>query len=164
MTGTETISETPEVVTRTEAEALDLALDLRQQLLDGADFAALAAEYSSDTTSAVNGGDLGWFGRGRMVAPFEEAAFSLEVGEISEPIRTDFGYHLIEVLEKDAERAKEPSALESERAQAYNTWLEEQIAATPVERPSDMVSKLPRNLEAFIPQLAEPVATVPVSQ
>jgi parvulin-like peptidyl-prolyl isomerase len=166
MTGTGTISETPEVETRSEAETLALALELRQRLLDGEDFAALAAEYSSDTTSAANGGDLGWFGRGRMVAPFEEGAFSLEIGEISEPIRSDFGYHIIEVLEKDAERPKEESALESERATAYNTWLDEQIAAMPVERPSDLVSKLPRNLEPILPQAAPAAATAaaPVTQ
>ena len=156
VTGTETLSETvtPETTPEPlgEAEALALALELRQRLVDGEDFATLAAEYSSDTTSAVNGGDLDWIGRGETVAPFEEAAFSLEPGQISDPVRSDFGYHIIEVLEKDAERAKEEATLTQERATAYQTWLDEQVAATPIERPSDLVSKLPRGLEPFVPQ------------
>jgi hypothetical protein len=93
-----------------------------------------------------------------MVAPFEEAAFSLPEGEISEPIRTDFGYHLIEVLEKDAERPKDEATLEQERTTAFQSWLDEQITATPIERPDDLVSMLPRNLEPIIPQ-ALPAAT-----
>jgi foldase protein PrsA len=163
ITATDTITSETEVAeeTRDEAQTLALALELRQRLLDGEDFAALAAEYSDDASNAASGGDLGWFGRGVMVAPFEEAAFNLEVGEISEPIRTDFGYHIIEVLEKDAERPKDETTLESERLTAYNTWLEEQIAATPVER-RDIVSKLPRNLDPIIPQVA-PIAT-PLTQ
>jgi parvulin-like peptidyl-prolyl isomerase len=161
LTGTETMTETAEPQAtpepRDEAATLALALELRQRLLDGEDFATLAAEYSDDG-SASSGGDLGWFGRGDMVPPFEEAAFSLELNTISEPIRSEFGYHLIEVLERDAERPKDEAALEQERATAYETWLEEQIAATPIERPDDLVSKLPRNLEPIIPQ-ALPAAT-----
>ena len=140
---------TPTPAPRDDAATLALANELRQRILDGEDFATLAEEYSDDTGSAPLGGDLGWFGRGAMVAPFEEAAFSLEVGQISEPVQTDFGYHLIEVVEKDDARPKEASALDQERAQAYQAWLQEQIAATPIERPSDMLAKLPRNLEAL---------------
>lgn len=82
------------VDTREEAEAL------RKQLLDGADFAELAREHSTDRGSGQQGGDLGWFGRGRMVAPFEQAAFALSVGEISEPVESNFGFHLIKVEER----------------------------------------------------------------
>jgi hypothetical protein len=94
-----------------------------------------------------------------MVAPFEEAAFSLEPGEISEPVRSEFGYHIIEVLEKDAERPKEQATLDQERSQAYETWISEQIAATPVERSSDLVSLLPRDLEPIVPQAIPAAAT-----
>jgi parvulin-like peptidyl-prolyl isomerase len=130
----------------TDAEALALANELRERILAGEDFAALAQAYSDDTGSAANGGDLGWFGRGRMVAPFEEAAFSLPVGEVSEPIKTDFGYHLIEVTEKDAERPKDEAQLQQERAQAFQTWLNEQLASDQIQRPSDMPSLLPPGL------------------
>ncbi len=67
----------------------DEAKALRQQLVDGADFAELAQQHSTDTGSAARGGDLGWFGRGVMVEPFEKAAFALEVGEISEPVEIE---------------------------------------------------------------------------
>lgn len=152
ITLTSPLTETAVPETRTEAEALALALELRERILAGEDFATLAAEFSDDTGSAVNGGDLGWFGRGAMVAPFEEAAFTLEPGQVSEPVRSDFGYHLIEVLEKDPNRPKDEATLNQERLQAYDTWLSEQIAATPIERASDLVSKLPRGLDPIITQ------------
>lgn len=130
--GFPTPAPTPEP--RDDAATLALANELRDRILAGEDFATLAAEYSDDFGSAQSGGDLGWFGRGMMVAPFEEAAFSLPVGEVSEPIKTDFGYHLIEVVEKDEARPKDDAALAQEKAQAFQTWLQAQIAAAQVER------------------------------
>ena len=97
---------------------------------------------------------MGWFGRGMMVAPFEEAAFSLPIGEISEPIQSNFGYHIIEVLERDDARPKDEATLDQEKAVAYDDWLRAQISATPVERPSDLMSMLPRGLEAINLQAA----------
>ena len=72
---------------------------LRQEIMAGADFAEIAEVISDDEGSAVNGGDLGTFGRERMVAPFANAAFALEPGEVSEPVQTRFGWHLIKVEE-----------------------------------------------------------------
>ncbi|MBN1825677.1 MAG: peptidylprolyl isomerase [Candidatus Eisenbacteria bacterium] len=72
---------------------------IRDQLRRGGDFAALAQEYS-DCPSKENGGDLGWFGRNRMVEPFEEVAFSLPVGQTSDVVETRFGFHVIEVLDR----------------------------------------------------------------
>lgn len=77
-----------------------LAESLRSRLEGGEDFAALAREYSQDTGSGANGGDLGSFGKGEMVPPFEEAAFSLQVGEISPIVETTFGLHIIRVDER----------------------------------------------------------------
>ena len=74
--------------------SLDAAKDLKQQLDEGADFAQLARQHSS-CPSKNSGGDLGVFGRGQMVPPFEAAAFSIEPGAISDPVQTQFGYHLI---------------------------------------------------------------------
>lgn len=76
------------------------ALAVIERLNDGEDFGALAVELSQDTGSGVSGGDLGWFGKGQMVAPFEEAAFSLDVGEISEPVQSDFGWHVIQLVNR----------------------------------------------------------------
>lgn len=103
----------------------DEAKALRQQLVDGADFAELAQQHSTDTGSAVRGGDLGWFGRGVMVEPFEKAAFALEVGEISEPVETSFGYHLILVEEK--EQAKEAELTDDIAATIRNALIDEKI-------------------------------------
>lgn len=103
----------------------DEAKALRQQLVDGADFAELAQQHSTDTGSAARGGDLGWFGRGVMVEPFEKAAFALEVGEISEPVETSFGYHLILVEEK--EQAKEAELTDDIAATIRNALIDEKI-------------------------------------
>ena len=71
---------------------------VRSLLASGRDFGEVARKYSVDTGSGANGGDLGWFGRGAMVPEFEEAAFSQEIGEIGEPIKSQFGYHIIQVI------------------------------------------------------------------
>ncbi|MBN1542132.1 peptidylprolyl isomerase [candidate division KSB1 bacterium] len=84
----------PANITRTKEEAYATAVDLLQQLEEGADFAELATQYS-DCPSAQKGGDLGIFGRGQMVPAFEEAAFGLQPGQVSEIIETPFGYHII---------------------------------------------------------------------
>jgi len=77
--------------------ALNKVKDILQQIKNGADFAQIAKQYSMDPISASRGGDLGWFGKGMMVPPFEKAAFNAKIGEIVGPVRTDYGYHLIKV-------------------------------------------------------------------
>jgi hypothetical protein len=77
-----------------------LAESLRQRAAGGEDFAALAKQYSQDPGTAQNGGDLGFFSRGRMVAPFEEAAFKLKPGEVSPVVETPFGYHVIQAVSR----------------------------------------------------------------
>ena len=73
------------------------AEDILKQLSEGADFASLAEQYSQDQASTAKGGDLGWFGRGSMVKPFEEAAFVAKPGEIVGPVESRFGWHIIKV-------------------------------------------------------------------
>jgi peptidyl-prolyl cis-trans isomerase C len=68
--------------------------DLQKKLAEGQSFEDLAKSYSN-CGSAASGGDLGEFGKGMMVKPFEDAAFALEVGQVSEPVKTQFGFHLI---------------------------------------------------------------------
>ena len=136
----------PTPAPRSEAEAIALATELRDRILAGEKFEDIAAQYSNDTSNAQNGGDLGWFGRGAMVPTFEEAAFALPIGQISEPITTSFGVHLIEVLEKDPARTLDEQTLAQKRQEAYQTWLQEQINAAKIERPEDLTSRLPRDL------------------
>lgn len=136
---------------RDEDATLALAQELRQRLLDGEDFEELAIEYSDDAGSATNGGDLGWFGREQMVPEFEEAAFALEEGEISEPVRSDFGYHIIQVIERDENRPKDEMTLEQERQMFFDDWLRQRVQEANVERPTDLASRMPRDLRNIAP-------------
>ena len=129
-----------------DAEALAFAQMLHQSILDGEDFADLALRFSNDPGSGSQGGDLGWAGRGRYVPEFDEVAFSLEVGAMSAPVKTSFGYHIIEVLERDDERPKEEAALQQEYAEAFQTWLQEQVLSLNIDRPDNLSAMLPRNL------------------
>ncbi len=91
----------PEIVKKaSEERALEIALEIERRLRKGAPFEELADKYSNDDGSAMRGGELGWFGRNVMVPEFEEAAFSADVGRPTKPVKTQFGYHLIEVLER----------------------------------------------------------------
>lgn len=83
------------ILVKTEQEAKDLYNEIK----NGKSFAEVAQEKSL-CPSGQNGGDLGFFGKGMMVKPFEDAAFALEVGELSQPVETQFGWHLIEVTGK----------------------------------------------------------------
>lgn len=91
----------------TDAEALAKAQDLRKQLLGGADFATLAKAESDDRGSGSNGGDLGEFKRGQMVPAFDQAAGTLPIGQISEPVKSQYGYHIIKVESRQAKTFEE---------------------------------------------------------
>jgi peptidyl-prolyl cis-trans isomerase C len=84
----------------TDDQAKAKAEDICKRLKAGADFAKIAREESDDTGSGRNGGDLGSMSHGRMVKPFEQAAFALKEGEISQPVRSEFGWHVIQVVER----------------------------------------------------------------
>jgi len=74
------------------------ALAIMERLKQGEKFGRLAKELSIDSGSAKRDGNLGYFGRGKMVKPFEEAAFKLQVGQVSEPVKSEYGYHIIKRL------------------------------------------------------------------
>ena len=88
-------------------EAEEKAVALKTELDGGADFAALAKANSTDTGSGANGGDLGWFGLGAMVKPFEEAVVAATVGKVAGPVKSEFGWHLI--LVKETRAAAQPT-------------------------------------------------------
>ncbi len=100
----------------------EIALEVVEKLADGEDFVGLALEYSTDTVNSDQGGDLGWFSFGVMIPAFEETAFKLEVGEISEPVQTDFGWHILQSLGKE-ERQISSSAYDQLRNEAFSNWL-----------------------------------------
>lgn len=106
------------ILVDTEGEAVAVE-DL---LKNGSDFARLAREFSKDTGSGAQGGDLSWFGKGAMVPEFEAVAFSLPIGEISEPVKSQFGYHIIQVLGRQ-ELPFSESQLQQNRETAFSDWL-----------------------------------------
>jgi hypothetical protein len=101
-----------------------LAVTIIERLNAGEDFAELAKEYSTDTGSAVNGGDLGWFSSGAMVAEFETAAFALkESGDITQtPVSTQFGFHIIQLIARQ-DRPLTAEEISDARDKEYNEWL-----------------------------------------
>lgn len=118
------------------------AKELKAQLDGGADFAELAMANSTDTGSGANGGDLGWFGTGMMVKPFEDAVIAAEVGKVTDPVQSDFGWHLILVKET---RPTAPPTLEELQdqiaqdleAKAIQARIDELTAAAKIEKPGE---------------------------
>lgn len=129
-------------------ETEETANEVLQRLDAGEDWTTLAAEYSTDTSNKDRGGDLGWFGRGRMVAPFEEVAFELEIGEISEPVMSDFGWHIIQVLGHDT-RVVTVERLEQIKSQAFADWLADLRASADITIQDNWQSDVP--VEPTIP-------------
>lgn len=90
----------------TKQNLFDLALKIRDSILTGGDFADFAKRYSGDPGTANEGGELGWFNKGKLFPEFENAAFKLTTGELSQPIETPFGFHLIQTIEKKPDAIK----------------------------------------------------------
>ncbi len=131
------------------------AKELKAQIDGGADFAELAKANSTDTGSAVNGGDLGWFGPGMMVKPFEDAVIAMKPGQVSDPIKTDFGWHIIKLAETrtaakptlDQVKQDLSSEIEQKAVQAH---IEEITAAAKIEKPGEGLDpKLIRDATLF---------------
>jgi peptidyl-prolyl cis-trans isomerase C len=111
------------------------AEEVKKQLENGGDFAALAKKYSQDPGSAEQGGDLGCIGRGETVPNFEEAVFNAEQGEIVGPVETEFGYHVIEVTDIQEEATQPLSEVEAQirdqltteaQSEEFTAWLQKQ--------------------------------------
>lgn len=127
------------ILVKTEREAEEIL----QKIKEGADFAELAEEYSIDSGNKNQGGDLGWFGRGKMVPEFEKVAFKTEVGKVSEIVKTQFGYHIIMVEDKkeaglqNLEEAKEQieqTLLYQKQQAKFEGWLNEVRKKSKIER------------------------------
>lgn len=118
---------------RTNTQAQQRIREIQEQLDNGVAFAQVAQTYSDDTSTAGNGGDLGWFGTGEMVQEFEQIAFSTPVNIVSQPFKTAFGWHVVEVLEQQLPEISEAAATEKVRDQLrqqkgeerFQVWLTE---------------------------------------
>lgn len=138
------------VATREAAE------ELIQGRLQEEDFADVAREVSTDTATAEDGGDLGWFPRGIMTEPFEEAAFALEPGEMTEePVQTEFGWHIILVTDREEDRPLTVSMLNGLRASVFDNWLSEQFENADIDAevplPADDVPTSPLGVPGSLP-------------
>lgn len=125
-------------------ESEEKAKELKAQLDGGADFAELAKANSTDTGSGAQGGDLGWFGLGMMVKPFEDAVVGATVGKVTDPVKSDFGWHL--VLVKETRIAAQPTLddLREELAseienKAVEAKVSELTTAAKIEKPGEKV-------------------------
>jgi peptidyl-prolyl cis-trans isomerase D len=140
-----------------EAKANKLATDAKAV---GADFAALAKANSDDPVSKAAGGDLGWVGKGVMEKPFEDAVFAMKAGDISAPVRTDFGWHVLQVREvkgatqqtfEQARAQLEKEQADADRERAFNDTTSKLV---------DMVNKNPTALEPAAREAKVPVKTL----
>lgn len=99
--------ENNEVIEGSKQEALEKIEYIKEELEEGEEFSFLAERFSDDTGSAPNGGDLGYISKGQTVQEFEEAAFNLEVGEVSDIVETEYGYHILKATDYEAEYTQE---------------------------------------------------------
>jgi hypothetical protein len=124
-----------------------------QRLKGGEDWNSLAALFSTDTSNKDNGGDLGWFGRGSMVSEFEDAAFKLAVGEVSQPVQTQFGWHIIQVLGHEV-RPLSTSDYDQYRQNRFDDWLKEQRDKAQIEIRDIWQERIPAD-PVFPPELTD---------
>lgn len=148
------------ILVATEEAAQEVLVRLQTE-----DFSVVAMEVSTDTSTAPNGGDLGWFARGVMVQPFEDVAFSLAPGEISQPVQTQFGWHIIKVLERESNRPKTLTALAQEQSSSFQDWLDTARANSSIS--ADIVltaltpATSPQTEPTFVPPPDVPPTPVP---
>lgn len=133
-----------------DADARNLATELLGRIQSGEDFATLASEFSDDPGSAPDGGDLGWAGRDVYVGPFADALFSMEEGALTGPVRTDFGYHVIQL---DEVRGGEAQPFEELRAE-----LQAELARRQAEEEFFDLSETAEDLAFETPDSLQPVA------
>ena len=128
-------------------EARAKAEDVIAQVKKGKDFAALAAKLSDDKGSGTQGGDLGWFTKGQMVPPFEAAAFALKPGEVSAPVRTAFGWHVIKLEAHEAQRTR---ALDEVRGEIRQRLGEEKASERMHEALDTALAKAAKEKDAAV--------------
>jgi peptidyl-prolyl cis-trans isomerase D len=137
---------------KADAAALAKAREVQAQLKAGKDFGALAKQYSSDTASAAQGGDLGWAARTAYVPAFADALFSMQPGQISEPVKTQFGYHIIRL---DEVRPASVKSFDEVRPQVETEYRRDQAAAVFGDRQEQIQQALDSGTVTDLNQLAQ---------
>jgi len=117
------------------------ANDLLNQLQNGADFATLGSQNSTDAATKANGGDMGWFPKGVQTKPVEDAVFALQPGQLSAVIQDTAGYHILQQLEYDPSRPIPESQLTTQRNKAFSDWLSQQRSGAAVKLSLDQSQK-----------------------
>jgi parvulin-like peptidyl-prolyl isomerase len=112
----------------------DAAKKVVERVKGGESFDTVAAEVSTDGSNKDKGGDLGWFGKGMMVSEFETAAYALKVGEISAPVKTQFGWHVIRLDDRDATKPLDDAQWSRAKEETFPKWLEKEREAKGAER------------------------------
>ena len=112
----------------------DAAKKVVERIKGGESFDSVAAEVSTDGSNKDKGGDLGWFGKGMMVSEFETAAYALKVGEISAPVKTQFGWHVIRLDDRDATKPLDDAQWSRAKEETFPKWLEKEREAKGAER------------------------------
>ena len=129
-----------------EKQVQALAEEIAKKAKAGADFAALAKQYSEDDSNNMNGGDLDYFGRGRMVAEFEQAAFAMKAGEISNPVKTAFGFHIIKVVDNKPDTTRPLAEVRAEIEDQLK-WQKAQAEAEKIAKSLEGAMKSPADLD-----------------
>ncbi len=142
-------------------EALDKIEFIKSEIEEGKDFAEVAKEYSDDALSAENGGDLGYITKGQMVKEFEDMAFQLEAGEVSSPVETIYGYHILKVTDKQEEYIEEYEDVEEtakqylvneKKSEAWEDFVYGLLDEAEIEYNVEYESSLTRNEEDGNPE------------
>lgn len=144
------------ILVQEEAQAQDIA----KRAKAGEDFAALAKEFSIDKGSAVNGGDLGFFKSGMMVKPFEDAVKQLQPNQVSDAVKSDFGFHIIKLFETKPEQTKTLEMVREEIISAIRKEQAETKFYAQAEQLSNLAYEKPDSLEPIVQTLGLPLQTV----
>jgi len=140
----------------------ELARQLYEQATGGADFGQLARTNSTDTTTASTGGQLGWFTQQEVPPALADAAFGLQPGEISQPVQTEFGWHLVRVMERQDDRPLTPAQYQLAQDKAIEAWLAEQRAQADISTDAEL-EPTPTPAQ-FTPPAGVPTPEVPTPE
>ncbi|MBI2792859.1 MAG: SurA N-terminal domain-containing protein [Gammaproteobacteria bacterium] len=142
---------------QTIATANEKIKDIQKKLSSGESFESLAKQYSDDKATGIKGGDLDWFSRGENIPAFEQAAFALDKNQVSPIVKTEFGFHLIKLLDKQKEKEKSFESVKDEiQTKMKQEWAQEQLA-TLGDQLNDLSFDHPDSLQPAAEKLSLPL-------